>query len=136
NQRLRTREQLSRVRLIDLGQAALDDLRHEGLRERPLRGEVEGALAQVVALELVLVGAHPLAAEAVQRQMVLPVAVVDEALALVLEADDAVADAFGRLRRGGLDRLAQFLQCGALIRSRAREVVVDGRRMRGLRRWL
>src|SRR5262249_42901977 len=55
----------------------------------------------------------------------------DQRAAVELERCETVADALFRLRRRGLDHLAEFLERGSLLPRDTVQVLVDGRRFRG-----
>src|SRR4030081_2211380 len=118
--------------VFDFRDAGLDHLRHERVRKRLVRGQLDRAFALDVWLQLSRVSPDDAAPHAVERNVTLPVGEVDEVLPVVLEARHPVADRFGRLRRRRFDRRAKLCQRGALVFRGRRDVLAYGLRFRGL----
>src|ERR1700737_3788797 len=112
--------------LFDFGDAGLDHLRHEPVGKGLIGGKLDRALTQQGALEFSGGGLRDTVANPIQGVMRLPVAKVGDRLPFELVANDAVAHAFGCLRRCRHDRSAELLQCQLLILGCPGDVVVNG----------
>src|ERR1700674_169478 len=121
---------------FDFADAGLHHLRHEPVGKGLIGGKLDRALTQQIVLELSGVGLRDTVANSIQGVMRLPVAKVGDRLPFELVANDAVAHAFGCLRRSRLDRLSELLQgCVLLLRCRD-DVIVDGLHTRAFGGWL
>ena len=103
----------------------LDELRHECGGEGLVRVEADRSFPRVVGLQLFLVCLDDIHAHGEQAAVVLKRGVGHERSTMVLERRHLVADRFGRLGRGGLDRLAKLLQSGARFLWKGGQVVLD-----------
>src|ERR1700737_2437217 len=113
--------------LFDFGDAGLDHLRHQPVWKGLIGGKLDRALTQQVALEFSGVGLRDTVANPIQGVMRLPVAKVGDRLPFELVANDAVAHAFGCLRRPPLDALAELFQRRLLVLRGCGEVIIDCR---------
>src|SRR5215813_13095755 len=118
----------SRLRRGSVRHAGPDDLPHERQGQGTVWLEPDRALAGLVALELVLELFHD--PSRIERAVMRAGAHPDEDLAIMTEGRHLVADALLQSWDGRVDRLAQLLERGALVRLDRSQIVVDGFRLR------
>src|SRR5262245_20650938 len=103
--------------------SGLHDLPHEDGGKRAVGLESDGALAGLVALELVLEGLSD--SSRIERAVMLARAEPDQDLPVVAEGGHLIAEALGEARDCRVDRLAQLLERGALVRLDRSQPGVD-----------
>src|SRR4029077_3713293 len=94
--------------------------------QRPVRLKADGAFARAIVLEFLLERTHRGGIHRVKRAVIRPRANSYQRLAVEAKGRQSVADALFRLRSGGLDGFAKFLERDSLVFVQACEVLVNG----------